>query len=409
MSMIDTSDKSLNKSPFFDLKGIDDVPESPFAGLEAQEKKASRRFSTRACIFTAFVMIAVCLMMPGYSGDMRSFALSSLWVTGAALAYVIFWSFTMRYFESPDMMPVSIVLNLIPAVVLSFLPWTRLPLEGLIFLGAGLTALTLEAADGTSGKAPRKDASGFTGIDFLSGEVVKYKEFVKAGAWETAVPFICALFSSLTGTALAEIIRSVTHTSYKSLRLILSTLILALLSLIISKIRDEDLLFSSEELSDAFALPRNTYKHLRSFVLRRTRFIVSILLVGAGCLIADGINGSFGLGMPFMKHILSALLVFAFAFARGRQSKHRIQFAAELSVILAVCVTRVNSIFDLVLVTVLAGGIDILITSMMYTRNRRLIMSVRSPYIDGMPLALLSASVIYMVMEVVLGYWGIAL
>ena len=409
MSMIDTSDKSLNKSPFFDLKGMDSIPENPFDGLAANKVRECDRFSTRSCIFTAFIMVAICLMMPYNGGGIQAYAVSSLWVLGAAVVYVLFWSFTMRFFESPDMMPVSIVLNLIPAVVLSLVFGDKLSLDGLVFLGAGLTALTLEASDLVSSRPVRKDASGFTGIDFLSGEMVKYTEFIKAGSAEIVLPFIAALFSSLSGVLITEVIRHFTHTAGKGLRIIISTLILILLSVLISRIRGKDMLFSSEELCDAFNLPRNRYRHLRSFILRRTRFLASIVLVGTGCLIADYIDAAFGLGLPFMKHILSALLVFAFAFARGRQSKHRIQFATELAVILAVCVTRMHSIFDLIAVSVFITGVDLLITSMMYTRNRRLIMSRRSPYIDGMPLSLLSAALIYMVMEVVLGYWGIVL
>ena len=409
MSMIDTSDKSLNKSPFFDLKEMDSIPENPFDGLAANKVRECDRFSTRSCIFTAFIIVAICLMMPYNGGGIQAYAVSSLWVLGAAVVYVLFWSFTMRFFESPDMMPVSIVLNLIPAVVLSLVFGDKLSLDGLVFLGAGLTALTLEASDLVSARPVRKDASGFTGIDFLSGEMVKYTEFIKAGSAEIVLPFIAALFSSLSGVLITEVIRHFTHTAGKGLRIIISTLILMLLSVLISRIRGKDMLFSSEELCDAFNLPRNRYRHLRSFILRRTRFLVSIVLVGTGCLIADYIDAAFGLGLPFMKHILSALLVFAFAFARGRQSKHRIQFATELAVILAVCVTRMHSIFDLIAISVFITGVDLLITSMMYTRNRRLIMSRRSPYIDGMPLSLLSAALIYMVMEVVLGYWGIVL
>ena len=407
MSMIDTSDKSINKSPFFDLKGMDSIPENPFDGLAVQKAVERDRFSTRSCIFTAFVIIAMCFMMPQYGAGVSSCAVSALWALGAAVVYVLFWAVTMRFFETPDMMPVSIVLNLIPAVVMGIFAGDKLPLEGLVLLGAGLTALTLEASDKAPARRGRKDPSGFTGVDFLSGEMVKYTEFVKADAGEIVLPFICALFSSLAGVLVTEVFRHFTDATGKGMRLVFSTIILMLLSVAVSKIRGKDLLFSSEELSDAFNLPRNRYNHLRSFILRRTRFMVSIVLVGAGCLIADYIDVTFGLGLPFMKHILSALLVFAFAFARGRQSKHRIQFATELAVILAVCVTKMHSIVDLVLISLFATGIDVLITSMMYTRNRRLIMSRRSPYVDGMPLELLSVALIFIIAETVLGYWGI--
>lgn len=407
MSMIDTSDKSLEKSPFNDLTGLENIPENPFDGISMEEPKPADRLSTRSAIFTAFVMIAVCLMTPVVVGDIKTILISLLWTVGAAAAYVLFWTFTMRLFESPDMMPVSVVLNLVPAVLLSvFLP-DKFALEGLVFLGAGLTALSLEAADEKDRKAGKKDKSGFTAIDFLSGEVVKYTEFIKAdiGA-EVIVPFICAVVSAAAGVVVSGLVRGLTHMQGKAPGLILSALVLMLLSAVISAVRGNYYLFSSSEMSDPSVLPVTTYKHLRSFLLRRSRFFVSIVMMGAGCLICDVIDVRFELGFPYMKHILSALLVFAFAFIRGRQSKHRIQFATELSVIYALCVTRVNTIGDLVLISLLATIADILVTAFMYTRNRRLIMSGRSSYVEGMPLELITAAVIFMIVEVLLGYWG---
>ena len=46
-----------------------------------------------------------------------SCVLSALIAVGAAAAYVLFWTFTFRLFESPDMMPVSVVLNLLLELV----------------------------------------------------------------------------------------------------------------------------------------------------------------------------------------------------------------------------------------------------------------------------------------------------
>ena len=47
------------------------------------------------------------------------YLLSALIAVGAAAAYVLFWTFTFRLFENPDMMPVSVVLNLLPGVLMS--------------------------------------------------------------------------------------------------------------------------------------------------------------------------------------------------------------------------------------------------------------------------------------------------
>lgn len=409
MSMIDTSDKSFNKSPFNDLSRDNRIPQNPFDGIHLKSESLGDKLSTRAAIFTAFMMIAVCLMLPSFTGDKSAFAIAYLWVIGACAVYVLLWSAVMRVFESPDMMPVSIVVNLIPAALLSIFLGDKLPLAGLVFLGAGLTALTLEAADEKDRKAGKKKEK-FTGIDFLSGEVVKYTEFIKADVTgEVLIPALCAVFASTAGVGFSELFAYYSHASGKSLRVIISALVLMLMSLVISKIRGKEYLFSSSEMSDAAILPMTTYKHIRSFVLRRGRFFVSIVLIGAGCILSDYLNVRFALGMPFMKHILCALLVFAFAFIRGRQSKHRIQFATELAVIYSVSVTLIFSIGDLVLMSLLATIADVVITAMMYTRNRRLIMSRRSRYVAGMPVELMTVAVIFMAVEVVMAYWGIVL
>lgn len=409
MSMIDTSDKSLEKSPFNDLKNLENIPENPFEGISLEREQPADRLSTRAAIFTAFIMAAVCFMTPACGSGISSILISLLWSVGAAVVYVLFWTCTLRLFENPEMMPVSIVLNLVPAVLLNVFFGDKLLLFGLVFLGAGLTALSLEAADEKDRRAGKKDKSGFTGVDFLSGEMVKYTEFIKADvAGEVLVPLVCACVSSACGVVLSELIRGFSHMQGKGLSLVVSALVLMFISFVISLIRGNDYLFSSSEMSDSCVLPVTTYKHLRSFLLRRSRFFVSIVIIGAGCLICDQIDSAFSLGFPYMKHVLSALLIFAFAFIRGRQSKHRIQFATELMAIYALCVTRVTSIGDLVLIALLATAADVLVSSFMYTRNRRLIMSSRSEYAAGMPLELITAAVVFMLVEVVAAYWGVS-
>lgn len=407
MNRIESSDKILNNSPFNNLNQDNRIPQNPFDGIHLKSDSNGDKLTTRSAIFTAFMMIAVCLMMPVLTADKSEYLISVVWVVGACMLYVGVWSVVMRLFESPDMMPVSIVLNLIPAALLSIFYGNRLSLAGLVFVGAALTALTLDAADEKDRKVGKKEK--FTGIDFLSGEVVKYTEFVKADVTsEIVVPCVFAIVSAVIGVVVSDLL-VYAHVPVKGVRLIVSSLVLMLMSLIVSKVRGKEYLFTSSQMSDASILPMTTYKHIRSFILRRGRFFISVALIGAGCILSDYINARFDLGLPFMKHILSGLLVFAFAFIRGRQSKHRIQFATELAVIYAVCVTKVFNLGDLVLVSLLATVADVVITAMMYTRNRKLIMSRRSRYVAGMPVELMTVAVIYLMVEVVLAYWDIVL
>ena len=162
MNMIDTSDKFIKNSPFNDLNRKGEVPANPFEGIEIKSAQASDRLSTRASVFAAFIVIAVSFLMPSYAGDAKAYLLSALIAVGAAAAYVLFWTFTFRLFENPDMMPVSVVLNLLPGVLMSLFLKDRFPLIGLMFIGAGLTALSLEASDIKSKKGPRGGRNFFS-------------------------------------------------------------------------------------------------------------------------------------------------------------------------------------------------------------------------------------------------------
>ena len=110
-----------------------------------------------------------------------------------------------------------------------------------------------------------------------------------------------------------------------------------------------------------------------------------------------------------MKHILAILLVFAFAFIRGRHSHHKVQFTLELGIILAVCVTRCIDIESAIKLTLAGIFADMVINGLLYTHNRRLIMSTRSRYVAGLPLELMSIAVVVMVFEVLLEYGNVVL
>ena len=407
MSMFDSTNKSIKNSPFSDLSNRAETPANPFEGLTLRKEDAAYRLSTRASFLTAFLTIALCLQVPSYSAEPKAFWMSVLLALGIAAAYVVFWSVSFRFFENPDMMPLSVVLNIIPAA-LGYIFFPKISLISAVLIAAGLTALTIDTRDDSksSAKPSRRDSKGFRDVDFLNGELIKYSEFVPADpVHEILIPFACAVVSAMTGILVSHLICTGTGASGKGLVILISSLILVLISFVISKIRGKDFLLSSSKLSDASNLPAVEFRALRSFFLRRTRFFLSIILIGAGCLLCDYINGHFELGFPFMKYILGALLLFAFAFMRGRNSEHCVQFVVELLVIYAVTVIRCHSVLDLVILAFFMTIADILISGMMLTHNRRLIMSGRSKYAEGMPLELMSVALIIMASEVMLSYW----
>ena len=407
MSMINTSDKSIKNSPFNNLNQGNGVPENPFEGLTLNTK-TSDYLSTRSAIFAAFIVAAVCLLVPSFDVDVKTYFMSLLWAVGFTVFYVLFWAVTLRLFESPDTMPLSVALNIVPAVLGSIFLKEHIPLTGAVLIASGLSALTVVSAEEKKNARRKADAKGFKDVDFLNGEFIKYSEFVKADVTgEVIVPLQCALFASVTGVTGAAFLFKKTGAQGRGLSILISALVLMGLSFVISKIRGKDYLLSSSVLSDSSELPSIRFKSLRSFLLRRLRFFLSFLFMGAGCLIFDYIDRSFSLGLSFMKYIICALMIFAFAFLRGRHSRHRIQFVAELCIIYSIVLTRCHTIADLVILVLFTTFVDILITGLMLTYNRRLIMSRRSPYVEGMPLSLLAVALIFMACEVLLGYWGI--
>ena len=360
--------------------------------------------STRSALFTAYATVALTLMVPSFSGDVRSLAMTSLISAGVCLAMVLFWTLTLRHLESPDMLPAAVVLNLIPSAVACIFLNDYMSIEGLVFLSGGFTCLAITSSD----LAKRKKASekGFTDIDFLNGEFVKSNDYVKPDAVsEVLLPFLFASVVSVFGIASEALVKYGTGSVGKGLRLFIASLALMALSFVVSKIRGKDLYFSSKNMCDPTRLPTVSFPALRSFLLRRVRFILSFILIAGGCLLSDFINAEFDLGFPYIKNILALLLVFAFAFIRGRHSHHKVQFTLELGIIYAFCTTHCTTIGDTLLFALVGTFMDTLINGFLYTHNRRLIMSRRNKHIEGMPLELMSVSIVFMIFEVLLAYW----
>ena len=404
MSIINTSDKSIKNSPFNNINQGGGVPENPFEGLTLNVREADY-LSTRSAIFVAFIAAAVCMLVPSFDVNLKTYLMSLLWAVGFTVVYVLFWSVSLRLFESPDTMPLSVALNIVPAVLGSIFLKEHIPLLGASLIASGLSALTVVSAEE---KKRKVDSKGFKDVDFLNGEFIKYSEFVKADVTnEIMLPMLCSVFASVIGVTGAAFLHKKTGAEGRGLSILISALILMGMSFVISKIRGKDYLLSSSMLSDSSELPSIRFKSLRSFLLRRLRFFLSFVIMGAGSLIFDYIDRSFSLGLSFMKYILCALMIFAFAFLRGRHSRHRIQFVAELCIIYAVVLTSCHTVIDLVVLVLFTTLVDILITGLMLTYNRRLIMSRRSPYVEGMPLSLMAVALIFMTCEVLLGYWGI--
>lgn len=408
MSMIDTSNNSIKNSPFKDLSSEGEVPANPFDGISKMKEVRKVYLSSRSSVFLAMLLVALCLMIPPFNGDPKAFLISILINLGTAFGFILFWSFTLRFIENPEIMPLSIAINIVPAAVLGILLNGRVSFTGLILLSAGVSCLSLISSDTAKArKLNRSVPEGFTGIDFLSGEMIKYDEFIKPDiTGEILIPSAFAVLAALLSILLTSFINP---SSGAGLRILAGSVFLMLESFIVSKISGKDILLTSAKQADASRVPSYERKALRSFILRRSRYIASFVIIGTSCLLSDYINSRFQLNMPYIKHIACVLMIFVFAFIRGRHTKHRIQYAVELGIIYSLGTAYIFTISDLILIGLFSFGADFLITSVLFVHNRRLIVSERSPYIAGMPLELMTVSFIIMICDTVMKYWGIAL
>ena len=381
------------------------------AALEGNSK-GNGFLSSRAAVFAAFAAVSLCTGTVRDAGDLKALSVSFLWAVLCSVIIIIFWIISFRFFETPDMMPVSVALNLLPAFAVSIFIKDAPDLTGMMLLCAGLTGLTLVPDDceraGHSSKA--KAPGSFTGIDFLDGEFVQYVEFGRADVFsEIFMPFLCSLIAAACGIYGSFMIGVRTGMHGAGVRMITAALAFMLISYAVSRLIGRDFILSSARMSDPSVLPLHRLKPLRSFLLRRLRFALSMIIAGSVCLLSDLINVRFELGFPYIKYIALILLSFAFAFVHGRRSEHLVQYVTELFLIAGVSSSYIGSVYDLTSVSIAAVLIDLFITSLIFTHNRRLVLSARSRYVAGMPLTLLSVSFIFLIFEVVLEYFNVVI
>ena len=360
--------------------------------------------STRSAIFSACI-IASASVSAGSGTDVKSSIISfASWFVIAAVCIIV-WTVTLRFIENPETFPASVALNLLPAVIGIIFLKDQVPSGSLSLISGGLTALSAVPSDL---QAP-KDNPGikFTGIDFLNGDFVKSEEFNRADVKkEILIPAAVSVICCIPAVLLSGLLARVQGAQVSGFVLMVGSLMLMLLPFLSSRISKTDFIMSSDFFSGTERLPSVKKKSLRSFCLRRIRFFICIVLICSGCLLSDYLNGETGLDLPFMKYVLSLLLVFIFAFVRGRHTHHRISFAVELCLVYSLSVQRCRSVHELIVLCLCATFADILINGLIYTHERRLINSHRSRFVAGMPLELMSIAVILTVLQIFFHYFG---
>jgi len=408
MGFIDDSNKSIKNRPFDGVSEKDSLKNSNVHFESLNEDKTAIYLSTRAAIFSACVMTSICLLVPyDYQGLMYLFKSLGI-VIGGVIAYVIIWALTFRFFEKPLLMPLNIFLNMLPAAILAYMMKSVNAFESLSVLAGGVTALTLMSED-IPGKDPLAK-KGFSTVEIFDGEFVKSDAFYFANIGsEIIIPLFAGIVSSTCGVLITSFVARFGATQNAGIRLMVTSLFVMILSLLISKISGRDFFMSSVKISDKYELPPVTFASLRSFVLRRIRFAVSLMIVCFGCYLSDYMCEVFNMNMPFIKYVIALILILIFAFARGKHTKYKVQYTVELCLCYAIGIGRCFSV-KATLISILAGIlVDLLVTGMFFTYKRTLVHSNRSKYVEGMPLMLLSVSLLLIVCAAVLDYWSVML
>ncbi|MCQ2516441.1 MAG: hypothetical protein MJ094_06210 [Saccharofermentans sp.] len=408
MSIIDDSNKSLKNRPFDELSAKESLKTSNVRFEAVTEERPANYLSTRASIFAACVMVSVCILVPyNYTGVLELLKSLGL-VIGGIIVYCLLWSFTFRFFEKPSLMPLNIMLNVLPVAAIAYIMKSVNAFESFSVLAAGVTCLTLMSDDVPANNGLTK--KGFSVVELFDGEFISSPEFISASIVnEVLLPLVTGVFSAACGVLFTSFISRYGAMQNAGIRLMVTSIFVMLLSFVISKIRGKDFYVSSMKISDNYDLPSVDFPALRSFVLRRVRFLLSLTIICFGCYISDYLCQISNLNIPYIKYAVSLVLILSFAFIRGRHTKHKAQYAVELCLCYAIGIGRCFS-FKATLISIFAGVlVDLLVTGMFFTYKRSLVHSKRSKYVEGMPLMLLSVSLLLIVCAAVLDYWGVML
>lgn len=387
MSFIDDSNKSLKNRPFDELSVKDSLKNSNVRYEALLEEKPATYLTTRASIFAACVMTCICLLVPYASEGAFDFIKSVGLALAGVVSYVLIWTFTFRFFERPTLMPLNIMLNLLPAALIAYVMKSVNAFESFAVLASGVSCMALMNDDSS-----KED-------DFKVASIVS----------EVLLPLFTGIISSVLGVSLTYLLARFGSTTNVGIRLMATSVFVMILSFVVSKVRGTDFYMSSVKINDNYELPSVDFPALQGFVLRRIRFLTSLTLICFACFFSDYICQRFSLNLFFLKYAVTLVLILAFAFVRGRKTQHKAQYAFELCLCYAIGIVRCYSI-KATLISIIAGVlVDILVTGMFFTYKRSLVHSKRSKYIEGMPLMLLSVSLLLIVCATVLNYWAVML
>ena len=404
MGNIKDTDKTGAWAPFDEPQSTD---ETGFDVKRVGRKPPVASFmSTRAAVFTALLIISFAFSLDGCSSEITSLATAFITALASSAAFIVLWAVSLRFFEQPSLVPVSLVLNTAIAVAAAMLLPFNISLPGMIILSGAVTCLTVQAGD----EENKLNKGGFTEVELFRDEFVKASHFEPVDIRsEVLRPFLYAAFVSLLGSITVFVIRNGQEGQSIGLTIFFASIFLMIMSFVLSSIRGTPVSMSSKTLSDPVVLPSVGFRHIRSFVLRRIRFAISLAAMIVAVGLFDYLEAKFDLGLGFMRYVLPVLVMFVFAFFRGRNTKHMMQFVMELCFECLLCLTVATTLKTSVFALCIGVMSDVAVTGLIFTSGRRLIHSDRSAYVSGMPYFLMAASFITRVAEIVLYSFGVVI
>ena len=344
--------------------------------------KATGYMTTRSALFMGYTLISLCLL---YSVG----KVAVWWPITCALAVLLLWSVTLRFFMRPKLSAMSFILVALLFTATSeasfMMGWCSAA-SGSLFIpmAIGIMSLSRFKAD---------DEDEFS-VPVFTDEVIK--------------PFGLAALASVIGFFASGLFEK----RYIFTALLAATAFLIVFSWGISKVSGTPRLFTSRSLTEFWDIPVADYQEIRRFVVARSAFAI-IMVVIASLLFALWVlvGGTYArmISVPAAALIQTIISMSLLSFSRGGIRKSvfgQRYFVSEtaigaqfLAVFFLAHQEHVPSFFSIAVAVILAILTDTMLTSLLSVIRRRQIFVTKCRYLDGLPFYLVLTSLICMIVE----------
>ena len=349
--------------------------------ITAVHVRPAKYLTTRSSLFLGYTTISLCL----------EYMLSDnllWWPIACALACLIVWSLTIRFFMPRNLSVISFVFVLGLFIAASEYSYrlgfcTSYAAVGFIPMALGIMSLAR----------------------FKDDENDKYTRPRFGG--EVLLPFIIATICSVSGALISYVFEK----RYLFVSLMASVMILIIMSWAISRLTGVPRIATSKQLTEFWDIPVANISELRRFLFSRGAFAF-ICAVCAAVLYVLKIfvdNDLFRLtAIPACQ--LTALILGSIVVYAARHNLRRsifglryfiseVSFAAAFMSLIFLVNSDFPKISHLIVAIVFTCCTDIVMTGLLSVIRRRLIFVSKSKYIDGLPFYLILISLVVMLAE----------